>query len=157
MARDYETAVTPRQSPIRPEPSSPLRRCLVYLSHLQLSPPSRLDMSISVSPTSLLFYVQLSEPCALQYYVGDCFRVLHAHEILRLIIPALFDGLSQILTVDTTLKSYFVPWASCSMARIYQNLSALYSSFRIQFDPTLFGIDSREINPKYASSDWMLF
>jgi hypothetical protein len=40
MARDCETAVTPRRSPTRHEPSSPLRRCLVYLSHLRLSLPA---------------------------------------------------------------------------------------------------------------------
>ena len=33
----------------------------------------------------------------------------------------------------------------------------MYSNFRIQFDPTLFRLDSREINPRYASSNWILF
>lgn len=32
-----------------------------------------------------------------------------------------------------------------------------YSSFRIQFDLALFQLDSRKMNPKDASSDWMLF
>jgi hypothetical protein len=40
MARDCETAATPRRSPIWPGPSSPLRRCLVYLSHLLWSLPA---------------------------------------------------------------------------------------------------------------------
>lgn len=40
MAHDCETAVAPRQSPTRPERSSPLRRCLVYLSRLRLSLPA---------------------------------------------------------------------------------------------------------------------
>ena len=30
-----------------------------------------------------------------------------------------------------------------------------YSSFRIQFDRTFFELDSRKLNPKSASSDWI--
>ncbi|KAI3127996.1 hypothetical protein CBS147325_9942 [Penicillium roqueforti] len=57
---DCETAETPRRSPIRPGPSSPLKRCLVYLSHLRWSLPAdstrcsaRLQPSLSIPPSAL--------------------------------------------------------------------------------------------------------
>lgn len=40
---------------------------------------------------------------------------------------------------------------------LIEYLIIFYSSFRNQLDPTLYGLDSRKMNPETASSDWMLF